>query len=79
MTARVIECTFILVGILSVLGIITLRNQVAGASDDRRPRAVARRVRRNVGHLVNVHAASAPVSRLTSKTGDAMLKPLKVR
>jgi hypothetical protein len=32
-TARVIECTFILVGILSVLGVITLRNQVAGASE----------------------------------------------
>src|SRR3954452_11368317 len=32
-TARTIECTFILVGILSVLGIITLRNQVAGASE----------------------------------------------
>jgi hypothetical protein len=32
-TARVIECTFILVGIISVLGIITLRNQVAGASE----------------------------------------------
>ena len=32
-TARVIECTFILAGILSVLGIITLRNQVAGASE----------------------------------------------
>jgi hypothetical protein len=32
-TARMIECTFILVGILSVLGIITLRNQVAGASE----------------------------------------------
>src|ERR687886_59855 len=32
-TARVIECTFILVGILSVIGIITLRNQVAGPSE----------------------------------------------
>jgi hypothetical protein len=32
-TARLIECTFILVGIVSVLGIITLRNQVAGASE----------------------------------------------
>jgi hypothetical protein len=32
-TARLIECTFILVGILSVLGIITLRNQVAGPSE----------------------------------------------
>jgi hypothetical protein len=32
-TARLMECTFILVGILSVLGIITLRNQVAGASE----------------------------------------------
>jgi uncharacterized protein DUF4386 len=32
-TARMIECTFILVGILSVLGTITLRNQVAGASE----------------------------------------------
>jgi Domain of unknown function (DUF4386) len=32
-TARLVECTFILVGILSVLGIITLRNQVAGASE----------------------------------------------
>src|ERR687886_761402 len=32
-TARIFECTFILVGILSVLGIITLRNQVAGASE----------------------------------------------
>ena len=33
MTARVIECTFILAGILCVLGIITLRNQVAGAAE----------------------------------------------
>ena len=32
-TARLFECTFILVGIVSVLGIITLRNQVAGASE----------------------------------------------
>src|SRR3954453_21402530 len=32
-TARVLECTFILVGILSVLGVITLRNQVAGAAE----------------------------------------------
>jgi hypothetical protein len=32
-TARLIECTFILAGILSVLGIITLRNQVAGAAE----------------------------------------------
>ena len=32
-TARLIECTFILVGILSVLGIITLRNQIAGAAE----------------------------------------------
>jgi hypothetical protein len=32
-TARIFECTFILVGIVSVLGIITLRNQVAGGSE----------------------------------------------
>ncbi len=32
-TARVFECTFILVGIVSVLGIVTLRNQVAGPSE----------------------------------------------
>src|SRR4051812_27147022 len=32
-TARLLECTFILVGIISVLGIITLRNQAAGASE----------------------------------------------
>jgi hypothetical protein len=32
-TARVFECTFILVGIVSVLGIITLRNQNAGANE----------------------------------------------
>ncbi len=32
-SARVIECTFILAGILAVLGIITLRNQVAGPSE----------------------------------------------
>src|ERR1044072_3720117 len=32
-TARVIECTFILVGILSVLGIVTLTQQVAGANE----------------------------------------------
>jgi hypothetical protein len=32
-TARLIECTFILVGILCMLGIITLRNQVAGPSE----------------------------------------------
>jgi hypothetical protein len=32
-TARIFECTFILVGILAVLGIVTLRNQVAGAAE----------------------------------------------
>src|SRR5436190_2618328 len=32
-TARIVECTFILVGIVSILGIITLRNQVAGPSE----------------------------------------------
>ncbi|HSS73280.1 MAG TPA: DUF4386 domain-containing protein, partial [Gaiellaceae bacterium] len=32
-TARILECTFILVGIVSVLGIITLRQEVAGASE----------------------------------------------
>src|ERR687886_2212619 len=32
-TARLFECTFILVGILAVVGIITLRNQAAGASE----------------------------------------------
>jgi hypothetical protein len=32
-TARLVECTFILVGIISVVGIITLRNQAAGASE----------------------------------------------
>jgi hypothetical protein len=32
-TARIVECTFILVGILSVLGIVTLRNEVAGPSE----------------------------------------------
>jgi hypothetical protein len=32
-TARLIECTFILVGILCMLGIITLRNQVAGPAE----------------------------------------------
>src|SRR3954468_11159853 len=32
-TARVIECVFILAGILCVLGIVTLRNRVAGASE----------------------------------------------
>jgi len=32
-TARIFECVFILVGIVSVLGIITLRNQVAGPSE----------------------------------------------
>src|SRR3954454_17492352 len=32
-TARIVECMFILVGILCVLGIVTLRNQVAGADE----------------------------------------------
>ena len=32
-TARLFECTFILVGIVSILGIITLRNQVAGSAE----------------------------------------------
>ena len=32
-TARLFECTFILVGIVSVLGIVTLRQQVAGPSE----------------------------------------------
>ena len=32
-TARLFECTFILVGILAVLGIVTLRQETAGASE----------------------------------------------
>ena len=32
-TARLVECTFILVGIVCMLGIITLRSQVAGAAE----------------------------------------------
>src|SRR6185312_7766276 len=32
-TARLVECTFILVGILCMLAIITLRNQVAGPAE----------------------------------------------
>jgi hypothetical protein len=32
-TARLFECTFILVGILSVLGIVTLRQEVAGPAE----------------------------------------------
>jgi hypothetical protein len=32
-TARLFECTFILVGIVSVLGIVTLRREVAGAAE----------------------------------------------
>ena len=32
-TARLVECTFILVGILCMLAVITLRNQVAGAAE----------------------------------------------
>jgi hypothetical protein len=32
-TARIFECAFILVGIVAVLGVITLRNQAAGASE----------------------------------------------
>ena len=32
-TARIVECTFILVGIVAMLGIITLRQQVAGAAE----------------------------------------------
>ena len=32
-TARMFECTFILVGIVAVLGIITLRNEAAGATE----------------------------------------------
>jgi len=32
-TARIVECTFILVGILAMLAIITLRNQTAGAAE----------------------------------------------
>jgi Domain of unknown function (DUF4386) len=32
-TARLVECTFILVGIVSMLGIITLHQQVAGAAE----------------------------------------------
>jgi hypothetical protein len=31
-TARIVECTFILVGVVAMLGIITLRQEVAGAA-----------------------------------------------
>jgi uncharacterized protein DUF4386 len=32
-TARIVECTFILVGVIAMVGIITLRQQVAGAAE----------------------------------------------
>jgi hypothetical protein len=32
-TARIVECTFILVGIVAMLGIATLQHEAAGASD----------------------------------------------
>ncbi len=32
-TARLFECTFILVGIVAVLGIVTLQKEVAGAAE----------------------------------------------
>jgi len=32
-TARIVECTFILVGILAVLGIVTLQQETAGAAE----------------------------------------------
>jgi hypothetical protein len=32
-TARLFECTFILVGIVAMLGVITLRNRFAGPSE----------------------------------------------
>jgi hypothetical protein len=32
-TARVLECTFILVGIVAILGIVTLQHEVAGAAE----------------------------------------------
>jgi hypothetical protein len=32
-TARIVECTFILVGIVAVLGIVTLQQEVAGAAE----------------------------------------------
>jgi hypothetical protein len=32
-TARIVECTFILVGILAMLGIATLQHETAGASE----------------------------------------------
>ena len=32
-TARIVECTFILVGIVAMLGIVTLRQQTAGAAE----------------------------------------------
>ena len=32
-TARLFECTFILVGIVAVLGVVTLRQEVAGAAE----------------------------------------------
>ena len=33
MTARIFECTFILIGIVAVLGIVTLQQEVAGAAE----------------------------------------------
>ena len=36
-TARIFECTFILVGIVSVLGIVTLQQEAAGAAEARSP------------------------------------------
>ena len=33
-TARIVECTFILVGIIAVLGVVTLQQEAAGAAED---------------------------------------------
>ena len=55
-TARIVECTFILVGIVSVLGIVTLQQEVAGAP---RARSPTRSPRSRTGRSCSARAGSS--------------------
>jgi hypothetical protein len=64
-TARVMECVFIAVGILSVLSVVTLRQEAAaGADAARSSRSASRWSRSKIGR-----SCSDPASLLASATG----------
>ena len=75
-TARLVECTFILVGVISVVAVVTLRNQSAGANEGRSPtRSRRSSTGRSCSARVGASAGERPDPRYTTYRSQLVPRP----